>query len=100
CAASIITRNPTPRRTSPKPNLSGADGSRLRLPSVTQIQAKTGASSTTQMGLAAWYQLAGCTPAGNNPPSSERFVKSCANRLNVVAACSKPPQKSAEHTKK
>src|SRR6185503_6124783 len=73
-AANTMTRNPRPSSSRPKPNFSGAEGSRLRLPSATQSQAKNGANSTMQIGLIDWYHDAGCTPSGNSPPSTDRSV--------------------------
>ncbi len=56
------------------PILKGADGSRLRAPSDTQIHAKNGANRMMHTGLIDWYQEAGCTFSGNMPPSHERSV--------------------------
>jgi hypothetical protein len=56
------------------PILSGAEGSRLRAPSATQIHAKNGANTMMHTGLMDWYHDAGCEPSGNAPPSQDRSV--------------------------
>ena len=43
----------------PRPNFSGVEGFRLRLPSQIQIQANTGAKTTMKMELTDWNQLDG-----------------------------------------
>ena len=79
------------QRIRPRPIFTGADGSRLRAPSYTQIHAKNGANRMMNSGLMDWYQRAGC----RHGTSSQRRDGRCsraANRLNVVACCSKPAQ--------
>src|SRR4029077_19244185 len=92
CAATIRIANPAATNTSPITNFRGLDGSRL--PSDTQSQANNGDSSTMQIGLADWNQL-----AGKERPNKRLSVLRSAKRFRVEPACSNTDQKIAAPTK-
>ena len=67
------------------PILNGADGSRLRAPSATQIQAKNGAKTMMQTGLIDWYQEAGCDVLGEH--AAEPGAIGVVERERVERGC-------------
>src|SRR6185312_695976 len=91
--ATSITTKLTPANARPIANLVGLDRSSLLRARATQIHANTGASVMTK------NDSADCSHSvGTSQPNTVRLVKSCANRLRDVGACSNPAQKIVAKT--
>src|SRR5690606_12922173 len=86
-SANISSRKARPLKMMPRPNLRGIDG--LAEPSLTQIQAITGASVMIASEFTDWNQ-----PTGKIQPPKSRLTMFCARKLNELPACSKNIQNS------
>ena len=92
-AAGIMIAKPTAASSSPRVNLAGLDSSVPRRAMPTQSAAKIGAKMMMKSELIDWNQV-----AGTSKPNIVRSVKSFANRLSDVGACSNAPQNAAANT--
>src|SRR5260221_6046802 len=92
--AKIITTKPRPAKKSPIANLAGLDSSRPRFAIPTQSAAKNGARIKIKRELTDWNHVVGISN-----PRTFRSVKSRANRLSEVGACSNADQNMAANTK-
>ena len=64
-----MTKNPAPMKSSPSPNLAGAEGSSMRRPRFTHSAPNTGANTMIISGFTACS-----TPAGMTQPSRSSSV--------------------------
>src|SRR5690606_16503900 len=93
-APQASTKKPAASVISPMPALAGIDGSFPRRSSHTQSEPTTGANRMMKNELTDWR-----LDAGMSKPRIDRSVRSRANRLSDVPACSKPDQKIATSRK-
>src|SRR5687768_11887569 len=91
--AATMSRKPTPASASPMENFAGLDRSLPRRPSATQIAPSTGANEITNREFTDCSQVVGISQ-----PKIVRSVKSRANRLSEVGACSNADQNTTEKT--
>ena len=94
-AAGIISPKPIAVKSRPRENFAGLERSIPRRASDVQIQPNTGASAMMKSELIDWNQV-----AGTSQPPTLRLVKSRANRLSDVGACSNAAQKMAAKMKR